>query len=375
MMRKFSMLVVLICLIALAAQTTEMRSLDKGDLIVIEREVEGPTEQAAIDEVSREAVQSCVGRIYFSERLIMARKLLTRYIDNYYKKFIFSSVVDQKKHMGDKVRLKVKIFVNYSSLIKDLEEKEFLFKPRVRPQYLVFLKELLDEGPAPYDHGRQTVLSAWKDITGQRSPEGAITIPPTNLDILESAALKSEAIRVAEKKGAEIILSGTSISKRENRQELYYETYTFYRTTVDLKLIRADTGEILDETTVSEVAGSTMQSQAIQLSITQAARKAAHTLADYFLANWDKTVQGNCDYTFLFTGVNSEKLDIIKRHLASLDDESKVFVKSQYSDVAVVNLVYKGNREFLIDAIESLSFPRMHIIEEQENRFEIQIKN
>ncbi len=357
-----------------AAGAQEMKPLG-GDLIVVERQVEGSSEKAAIDDAARAAVQSCVGRVYFSKRLIMARSLLTKYLDNYYKKFIFTSVVEDKKYLGDKVRLNLKTYVDYTKLVKDLEEKRFLFKPRVRPFFCIFLKEVLDGNPAQYKYGREMVRDAWKDSTGQREPENHITNPPENVDITNSPKLTASAIQAAQKRGAEIILTGTSSSAREKHEELYYDTYTFYRTTIDLKLIRVDTGEILDEAKSSSLAGSVSRHRAIQLSITRAAQKATAQLAEFYGANWDKTVHAKGDYQFLFTGVTDEKLDIIKRLLASLNGSSEVFVKNRYADVAVVNLVYKGSRELLINALEGSAYPRMHILKEEDNRFEIQIKN
>jgi len=136
-----------------------------------------------------------------------------------------------------------------------------------------------------------------------------------------------------------------------------------------------DTGEILKEVTVTSLAGSVRQSQAINLSIVSAVRKAIAQLAEYYQANWDKIVRNKGDYLILITGVSDEKLDLIKKKLGSLDDSAQVFEKSKYADVAVLNLVFKGNRQLLKDALEASSYPRMHILREEGNAFEVQIKN
>jgi len=374
-MRKLFGFTGIIFLLFAISHAQEMKPLEGGDIIVVERDAEGATEKEAIDDASREAVQSCVGRVYFTDKLVMARPLLTRYIDHYFHKFVFSTLTVNKRHTGDKVFLKVKVFVQYSNLLADLEEKGFLFKPKARPLFIVFLTETLDGAPAPYTFSRDTIRASWKDITSQREPEAEITIPPTNMDVSESPPLFNEAIRVAQKNGAEIILCGTSASQREERQELYYDTYTFYRTTIYLKVIRVDDGKALGDITVSSIAGSLRQSQAIELSITRAANKAASALSETFLAQWDNMVQNRGDYVFLFSGVTDEKLDIIEKHLLSLDPNARFFLKSRYLDVAVVNFLYKGTRERLIFAIERLAYPRMHILREEGTRFEIQIKN
>ncbi|MBN1900519.1 hypothetical protein JW926_04245 [Candidatus Sumerlaeota bacterium] len=362
-------------LIMASSFSQEMKPMKGEDLIIVEREIEGASEKEAMEEAVREAVQSCVGRAYFSDNLIMARSLLIKYIDQYYEKFIYSRVVESKTQSGDKIRLKLKIFVDYSRLLKDLDEKGFLFTPRIRPYFLVFLSEVLDEAPATYNHGREAVRSAWKDITGQRDPENEILIPPPNMDVTESEPFLEEAIRVAQKNGVELIISGTSSSERDERKEFYYETYTFYRTTVHLKMIRVDNGKVMGETTVSSLAASERENQAIQLSITRAARKAASELADAFNANWEHSVLNKGDYIFMFSGVNDEKIELINKHLSALDPNARVFIRSRYADVAVVNFLYKGNHEKLIFTLERLSYPRMHIIRQEGNRFEIQIKN
>ena len=374
-MRKLFGFIGVIFLLFTLSQAQEMKPLESGDIIVVERDAEGATEKEAVEDASREAVQSCVGRVYFTDKLVMARSLLTRYIDHYYHKFVFSTLTVNKRHTGDKVYLKIKVYVDYSRLLADLEEKGFLFKPKARPLFIVFLSEILDGSPAPYSFGRDTIRSSWKDMTGQREPEAEITIPPTNMDVSESPPLFNEAIRVAQKNGAEIVLCGTSKSQREERQEFYYDTYTFYRTTISLKVMRVDDGKVMGEITVSSIAGSLRQSQAIELSITRAANKAASALAETFLAQWDNTVQNKGDYIFLFSGVTDEKLDIINKHLLSLDPNARFFLKSRYSDVAVGNFLYKGTRERLIFAIERLAYPRMHILRQEGNHWEVQIKN
>jgi len=353
----------------------DMKPLNGGDLIVVEREIDAPSRQDGMDIAARDAVQSCVGRVYYSEQIVIARSLLEKYIDDYYKKYIFSIVVDSQKQIGDKIHLTLKVFVNYTLLTKDLQEKRFFFRPNVRPLFTVFLKETLDNEPAKYKDGWETVRSSWKDLTGQRLPETVITSPASNVDVTETPALLAEAIRSAQKNGAEIIITGESSSVREKREEIYYDTYAFYRTNVTLKLIRADTGNILDESTVTSLAGSTMQSQAINLSIVNAVRKAVFQLADYYQNNWDKIVRNKGDYLLMFTGVSDEKLELIKKILSSLDDSASVYVKSLYADTAVVDLIFKGNRQLLKDAIEGSSYPRMHIIKEDGNNFEVQIKN
>lgn len=374
-MRKLFIVSGIVLVMISSVRAQDMKPMKGEDLIIVEREIEGATEKEAMEEAVREAVQSCVGRVYFSDNLVMARGLLTKYIDHYYEKFIYSKVVESKSQVGDKIRLKLKIFVDYSKLLKDLDEKGFLFKPRIRPFFLVFLSEVLDEAPAAYNHGREAVRSSWKDITGQREPEAQITIPPPNMDISQSAHFLNEAVRVSQKNGAELIISGTSSSEREERKEYYYETYTFYRTTIHLKMIRVDTGKVMGETTVSSLAASERENQAIQLSITRAARKAVGRLTEIYNADWEYSILNKGDYIFLFSGVTDEKLELLKRHLSLLDGNAKVFVKSRYADVAVVNFLYKGNREHLVFTLERLSYPRMHILRQEDNRFEIQIKN
>jgi hypothetical protein len=375
MMRRVIVLLAAMFLLVILCQAQDMKPLNGGDLIVVERYQEAPTIEEAKKEASRLAMHSCVGRVYFSNKLILARPLLSKYIDNYFEKFVNTVVTDDIKHLGDRVQMNLKIFVDYSKLIKDLEEKGFIFTPRIRPLFVIFLEETLDGQTAEYQDGYNTIRDSWKDLTGQRMPEKKITIPPPNMNVCREKSFLSEAVRTAQKNGAEVIITGTSSSVMEKRSELYFDTYAFFRTDINLKIIRADNLEVIGETTVSSIAGSTRQSQAIKLSITRAARKAVYRLSNSFKEKWDKSVLGKCDYFFLFTGVNDEKLDIIKKRLESLDSASKVFVKSRYADIAIMNLEYKGNKDILIETLEESAFPRMLIRSEKDNRFEIQMKN
>jgi len=226
-------------------QAREMEQLDKG-LVRISKFVRGQDEESLIRSASIEAVQKCLGRFYAGKYLIMARPLLEKYIARYYKKFIYSVETVNKRYIGDDVELNLNIYVLFDVLAKDLKEKRFLYKPRYKPYFAVFIEETLNGQPSSELIAREQVKNVLKD-RAVRLLETAIMYPPSNVDITKQPELLSAAMKEAQKNGIELLISGESHTRLVKKQQLYYDVFYFYESSLRLKLIRADTGEVLFE--------------------------------------------------------------------------------------------------------------------------------
>ena len=60
--------------------------------------------------------------------------------------------------------------------------------------------------------------------------------------------------------------------------------------------------------------------------------------------------------------------------LKALAPKTEVYVKTYYNRIAVVNLVYKGERSELIQAIKRSPYPRLKIMIEKPTALEVQIE-
>ena len=344
-----------------------------GELVAVSKVVSGQTEQEAIEQACQEAINTCVGRVYMGRTLVMARTLLDKYLQQHYKRFILSKAVHQKRYKKDQLILDMNVYVDFDSLVKDLDEKQFLYKPRIRPFFYVFLEEILEDQPAPYTIGSNTIFDILIEKTVRVSEE-PIQNPPPNIDVSKDPEVFQQAIMAAQKVGVGLFITGTSTTRLIKAQELYYDLYYFYETHMHLKLVRVDTGDILFETDATASSGHINRERAVELSIQRAANMATLKVIEAYLKTWNHLMLNVADYQLMFTGISPDQLEILTKMLKALAPKTEVYVKTYYNRIAVVNLVYKGERSELIQAIKRSPYPRLKIMIEKPTALEVQIE-
>ncbi len=373
MHRRLALLVVIGIVVGNICGAREIEPL-AGELVAVSKVVSGQTEQEAIEQACQQAVNTCVGRVYMGKTLVMARSLLDKYLQQHYKRFIMSKAVYQKRYeKKGQVILDINVYVNFDSLVKDLDEKRFLYKPRIRPFFYVFLEEVLEDQHAPYTIGSDTIFDILIEKTVRVSEE-PIQNPPPNIDVSKDPELFQQAIMAAQKVGVGLFITGTSTTRLIKAQELYYDLYYFYETHMHLKLVRVDTGDILFETDATASSGHINRERAVELCIQRAANMATLKVIGAYLKTWKHMMLNVADYQLMFTGISPDQLDLVAKMLKALAPETEVYVKAYYNRIAVVNLIYKGERSELIQAIQRLPYPRLKIMIEKPTALEVQIE-
>lgn len=348
----------------------EMEQIDKN-LVKINLTIRGQDEQSLIESASINAVQKCIGRLYASKYLIMARPLLENYLARYYSKFIYSVETVNKRHIGDDVEMELNIYVLFDELAKDLKEKRFLYIPRYKPYFAVFIEEKLDGQPASELIAHEQVKNVLKD-RAVRLLETAIMYPPSNVDITKEPELLSSALKEAQKNGIELIISGDSQTRLVKKQQLYYDVFYFYENSLTLKLIRADTGEILFEKSHIQLAYDTDEQQAIKNCIIFSTQVVANALIDYYTEIWDKLFLNNVDYQILISGINKEHLKLLTKGIKSLHPQAEVYIRAFYKNTVVLNLMYPGTKDELQHLIKTFSYPNFRILQVTDKYLEAQ---
>lgn len=348
----------------------EMEQIDKN-LVKINLTIRGQDEQSLIESASINAVQKCIGRLYASKYLIMARPLLENYLARYYSKFIYSVETVNKRHIGDDVEMELNIYVLFDELAKDLKEKRFLYIPRYKPYFAVFIEEKLDGQPASELIAHEQVKNVLKD-RAVRLLETAIMYPPSNVDITKEPELLSSALKEAQKNGIELIISGDSQTRLVKKQQLYYDAFYFYENSLTLKLIRADTGEILFEKSHIQLAYDTDEQQAIKNCIIFSTQVVANALIDYYTEIWDKLFLNNVDYQILISGINKEHLKLLTKGIKSLHPQAEVYIRAFYKNTVVLNLMYPGTKDELQHLIKTFSYPNFRILQVTDKYLEAQ---
>lgn len=354
------------------SQAKEMTPLDSS-LVMIIKNVSGDKESQMKEQASLEAVKECLGRIYFTKNIFLARDILEKYIDLNYSKFVYSIEVTNKKFSSGKTHLELKIFVNFNKLLNDLNEKRFLYEPKLHPIFYVFLEEKTDGQKATHSTGNTAILNTIKDLK-QKTISNPIGDISPNIDVLQDKNTLLKAIEAAQKNEIEVIITGKSETNKVEEKELYFDKYTSYETKINLNLIRVDTGEILTQANASGLAINNDPERAIELSIIRAAMQATNEIMDYFKDNWDKTVLDKADYKIMFTGLKKPDLDVLDQTMLSLGHNAKLFLRSYYYDVAVINLVFKGDKKDLLRFFETFPNPTLKIVSVKDSNIEIAVR-
>ena len=362
--------ILLILLMTFSIWAKDMELIDE-DLVKIYQVRQGSDKEQIIQSASIDAVQQCVGRIYLSKNLIMARSLLEKYIERHYKTFVYSVETISTNYIGDEIKLEMYMYINYQELIRDLQEKRFLYTPRYKPYFSVFIDETLNGQSASTLIAQEEVLSVFRD-RAVRTPETGLMYPPSNVDLTAEPELLAAAMREAHKAAVELLISGFSKTEKIKEEQLYYDYFFFYQSLIHLSLIRADTGEILYEVEYKSMAYDTDEQTAIKNSVIRAARDAANDIIDYYYETWDKIFLNAADYQLMISGIQQEGLDIIKHKLQLLNPETEIYVRSYYNNTAVLNIITPVSSKEIHELIRTSPYPNFRILEFSKEYLEAQ---
>lgn len=337
-----------------------MEPLDQG-LVAVTLEASGESVEKVKSAASLEAVRSCVGRVFWGRDLLIATDLLSSYLEKSHSEFVRGIETLETDFTAGRPVLTLRVYVDNAALEQDLRTKRFLFTPRPRPYFKVFLAEKLGEEFATYTTGHDALTAALKDRNLHPYTD-LVERPPSSVDVAADSVLLEDGLVACERHGIELLVSGTAATRRDEQKELYYDTYYFYTTTLKVVMIRVDTGDILATAESRGTASHTDEQRAIDLSITRAADQATDNLIVEYEKVWGPMVLDHADFHLLLTGVTPQTLSLVKDSLAGFSRDSKVFMRQSYDRTAVMNVVYPGKRDDLIKAISTMSYPTMSII-------------
>ncbi|MEQ8820702.1 MAG: hypothetical protein RLY93_10685 [Sumerlaeia bacterium] len=362
----------LLLLAALPARALLVTPLDGGNLSV-EMAIAAPTLEQAKDEAKLTAVLASVGRVYLSEYLTLADPLLTKYIENSAEQYVYSLEILEEDYSPTEAKIKARVFVDYQGLIRDLDEKKFLYRPELKPRFAPFMAEVLD-GETTEDGDARNALTLALNALGMRAVDGTLPNPPPSADVASDPFLLDPAIVSAQRAGVEVIISGSANTELTDQRKLYYDDYYFYETTMSASLVRVDTGEILFSAKASAQASDRNAESAQRLSIERAAERVAASLVAQFQEFWPLVVQRQSDYNVLLTGIDDETLGIVMGNLERLGRNAQVFIRKKYDRSAVLAIVFDGPKEELLETLRSTPFPTLSVINpEAEKYFEVQV--
>lgn len=350
-------------------------------LITYTVEYAGADPDQLVHDAQLAVLHRTVGTFYFSDRVLIARDILDAYLERNMAQFIAGVTVADRQVDQGQCRLRLDIGVFAAALERALEQYRFLFRPRPTPLCFVFLQESLDDARQDVPAIKPLLIEALTDA-GMPVSETAILAPDSRVDVAEGGTAArdnptlAEALTNAERGGVELLFTGQASTTLRTAANQYYDEYYFYDTTLLLRMFRVDTGALLDEVVVSDFGAHPDDAQAREI----AARKCIGAALDRLLATyrdqWPREVLNQTDYHLMVLEIGDDELRLLEGALADLAPGARVFRRSHYADVAVLNLVYEDpfartpteERRRLVEALRGLDAPQLRIESVEDTR-------
>lgn len=336
--------------------------------------VEGDTAEAVLKSAGVQALTSTASRAYFGDHILIGRDLLVPYLTNYGDEFIVSRVPSHRRLTNDgKVQMDVRVAVDAESLRLDLEEKHFIGKPKVRPIIAVVLEETVDGAKTEDGRGRKILEEALRamELRVESERMGPYSLAGNAFESFESIR---EARDEAQRGEIEVIITGKLEVTSGGSREILYDEFAFYDSIVTLSMIRVDTGEVLAKATERFAAPALAGDQALDRAFQGLMPRAAQAIASNLLTDWTNTVLDSGDYRLMVTGVTQEELEGVFNLLKTFSPESKVFVKSYFGEVAVINFHVPTAKPGEVEGfLRKSNFPQFKVRSAGERRIELRL--
>lgn len=346
-----------------------------AELVSVRLTGRGENREQALQHARERAVLAAAGRVLLDGNLIRASELLDRYLRNYAADFINGVEVLSDTFTGGQVVLDCRVFVSHARLTRDLQEKRFLYSPAYKPMFNIFMGEEL-EGQTIDQQIARSVLQAKLAENDIRNYLGLIESPPPTVNLKE-AGLLEEGFISSERRNVEVMITGSTQTREieglESRR-VYYDTFFFYESVMDVTVYRVDNKEELFSQTAKGAAAARDRAEAIRLAIERAAEVIARNTNEKYRDQWRNVVRGNANYEILLTGADDELINVVKLHLDRLGQDTEIFLKKKFDRSAVLSIVTSASRDELLEAIRTCPYPTLSVIREVGTRsFEIRI--
>ncbi len=373
-----SVLALLACLLAAGSVAAFEPPKPITPRLTLRYQKQGEKEEVLVREAMVQAVRAGVGRIYFANVMLRGLDILDPYIQKQVQTFIPRHEVLVSEVRGGQRYVDVEIVVDMEKLYQDLYEKQFLYRPALRPIYYAALSETLNGEPVASQFGRTYLIRKLNDLPERRfrflwtdevddpsvpvTKKQAVSVEnvPAGADV---SAKLPEACRELQRHEVEFFLTGAIQTSTTRSVELYLNTTPthFVETRARIQMVRSDTGQVIRSVDIRKVSGNVDLNKAMEDSVASAMDVAATQLFDNFAGMWGKTVQDKADVRILVAGANADNLNILNVLLNTLTPKAEIYTRSSFDGVAVLNLGWNGPMEKLVNLLREARHPEFKV--------------
>lgn len=357
-------------------QVQSIRSLDDiQHLLSFEYTLQGASAEEIFHEAKTRALMSAAGRLYVGDYILLGRDLLEPYLRKNTDRFIArTTVLDERGLTDDRLQMTLRLSVNLDLFYADLEAKRFIATPELKPVIGVHLSETIN-GAVDTTAGGHWRIEQTLHNNIYRTFSEKMSQPAITTDVSASPELLRQARFEAQRNLIEVIVTGSLDINKVGDEAILFDDFTFYEATLDLKLYRVDTGELLGEVNDRYSAKGDAAGDSIANVLDVLVPRATQKLADKLNEDWTSIMFDLGKDRVMFVNIEEpENVPLILEWIESLAPGVRAYEKSYYGGVLVLNVaVPEGERLRVADEISNSTEPQFSIRQISDNRFEVEV--
>jgi hypothetical protein len=272
-------------------------------------------------------------------------------------------IISTSKQMDNAVEVTIRAVVKVSDLRNDLQAIGVLLSRKGKPRTMVLIDE--KNLSAHYVHYlvnmNTTETALMNELMNYGFPFVDATQSSANISRdMVSAALQGDtqaAASIAKTLGAEIIISGTAVSKEASGGPSVVRNAGFKscQANLTLRAIRSDDAVIIAVASAHDVAAHIDEITGGTMALEKATKKAAAELKDKIIAAWQQDVYSSAQVQLLVTNISSfSQLNTFKNSLQYyVRGIQAVHQRNFEGGTALFDIDMKGNAEQLASELEA----------------------
>lgn len=365
---KGALLSIFLPLFLFAQEVSEIKEVEgSGKAEILKGDVSS-AEKAAVEDALRNAVEK-VGVEVVSETIVENFELVKDRIMMRASGYVHGYEVIDKKVDGGFVRIQLKAKVSGRE-IKD--DASFIYQEMDKPRILILVNEVGESGIIPSKFVENIITEYFLSKNFKVLDSNLVREKITRDEINLAAEGDANAARkLGARAGAEVIITGTATKgKPESVRDILYAS----KSSVSLRSIRGDTGELYATSTESLNGIDATPNGAVEKSMKESAMKSAREIFWKTVKKWnDEKLRGK-NFELIITGIDFSLLPEIKNFLMNIKGMREVHQRDFAKPNVIYDVVFEGSAERLAQEITSRGKFRFEVLSTSANKIHLKKK-
>ena len=324
----------------------------------------------AIADALQQAVRQTVGIYISSETLVENMTLVTDRIYSQTQGYIKNYEILDENHDDEAYRVKVSAQVNTVELVNDLDSIGLLIHQKQHPRVMV----VLDSRQIDFftQDGSGNIAN---QIESHLLQKGFDVVDASQVNFkkqIEVALFEqgySQASQVAKDFGAEVLIAVKVRREFTNVRQVYGTNIQFYSNEIQLKAFETHSARVLYSGFRNRPPTAIDHLETLEA----ASSELIEEMVVNILEKWKKDVNEGTHYQLNVSNTRFMELDQLTKELQGMQGIGGIKTRSFQSDIASLDVQYKGALHELVGKISKIQSPRFEITGFQANTIDIVI--